>query len=353
MSSPELIGHEDVLAGLWTAAGAGRLPHALLLHGPRGVGKYRAALRLAAGLLCEAGPGPPCERCPACARGRAGSQADLFVLDPTAEELETIPIWRVTPRHDHPGVETVEAFLSLRAREGGWRVVCLRDFDRAHAAAQNALLKILEEPGEATLLVLESSRPRQLLETIRSRCVAVRLEAVGVEATAELLADAGVERADALRLARWSEGAPGRAHELLREGALETVELLSGVLDGRIAPLTASARLQEAGGEFPGATDAARARSKARAAVVCALELARDLQRFEHGVEPADLAHGAALAARGRVGARPVARAVDALLRARQDVEANLSPPGILDRTALALARVNAARRGTTEGVAR
>lgn len=338
MSSSELIGQGEVLAGLWSAAEGGRLPHALLFHGPRGVGKFQASLRLAHGLLCDAGPGPPCGTCKACACLRGGSHADLHVLDPAAEGLETIPIWRVTPRHDHPGVVTVEEFLSLRAREGGWRVVCLRDFDRAHHATQNALLKTLEEPGEATLLVLESSRPRQLLETIRSRCVGVSLAAPGTAAAARVLEAAGVGMADAARLGRWSAGAPGRAHELLREGALEMQPLLVAVLQGTLDPLRAAESLAEVRGDFAGGTDSARARQRVRAAVVLALELARDLLRLEHGVEPAALAHGQALEAWTPVGGVPIARTVDALLRARQDVEANLSPPGILDRTALALA---------------
>ncbi|MDP6408939.1 MAG: hypothetical protein QGI46_06155 [Planctomycetota bacterium] len=348
MSSSELIGHAEVLTGLWTAAAAGRLPHALLFHGPRGVGKFQAAVRLARGLLCDGGPGPPCGSCGACARLRAGTLADLHLLDPEDEGLETIPIWRVTPRHDHPGVTTVEEFLSLRAREGGWRVVCLRDFDRAHAAAQNALLKTLEEPGEATLLVLESSRPGQLLETIRSRCVAVRLEAVGVAETADLLEAAGVASGDAACLGRWSGGAPGRAHELLREGALEMQPLLAEVLRGTVEPLQAAARLAEVRGDLSGGTDAARARARTRAAVVLALELARDLLRLEHGVEATTLAHGSTLEGWAGVGGARVARTVDALLQARQDVEANLSPPGILDRTALALAESSTAARPVT-----
>ena len=102
----ELLGHEEVLRGLWRAAGQGRLPHALLLEGPAGIGKFGAALRLVRGLLCErAGPeGGPCDRCPACKKVLSGNHLDVFVLDvahedvPESRRQERIRIDRVVRR---------------------------------------------------------------------------------------------------------------------------------------------------------------------------------------------------------------------------------------------------------------
>ena len=159
----EVLGHADLLAGLGRAARAQRLPHALLFAGPRGVGKFRAARRLANALLCAA-PGAlemgPCGACGPCKRVRAGSHPDLFVIDllelPADERPDVIPIGRFVRREGAEAWDgpTVDEFLALRAAEGGWRVVLVREMERANVSAQNSILKMLEEPGERVLWVL-------------------------------------------------------------------------------------------------------------------------------------------------------------------------------------------------------
>ena len=93
--SSELLGHGELLEGLFRAARAGRLGHALLFHGPEGVGKFLAAHELARGLLCERGPAPACGSCAACRWLAAGSHADLFVIDALEEGEEQILVDRV------------------------------------------------------------------------------------------------------------------------------------------------------------------------------------------------------------------------------------------------------------------
>jgi DNA polymerase-3 subunit delta' len=357
-AEPLLRGHDAVLEGLWRATERGRLPHALLFQGPAGVGKFRAAQRFAAGLLCERGPGAPCGACGACRRRLAGSHGGLYVLDPGALQLETIPIHYVTPRDDHRDVHTIEEFLALRAADGGWRVVVLRDFDRAGTNTQNALLKTLEEPGRGVVLVLESSRPDLLLETIRSRCVPVAFELLPPEDAAAVLTDAGLATERAALLSRWCEGAPGRALQMDREAAPEMRAALEALLTGGIDGLEAAARLTAVDGAFEGKSALAAARARARPALDLALAVGRDLARRAAGVPAEALPHGD-LAARvvvpeaGRPTPGAIAAAVDALARARQDVDLNLDPAAILDRAMLALERLARSARALPRSPAR
>ncbi len=343
------LAHGAILAGLWRAARAGRLPHALLFEGPSGVGKFATARRLAMGLLCAEGPGDPCGACGPCKRFSSGdwrgNHPDVHVVDPLAEEQEIIKVERVAEREG--GAESIEAFLDLRALEGGPRVVLIREAQRMNAHAQNALLKTLEEPAPGTLLVLESDRPELLLETLRSRCVRVRFGRLAEADAARILGAAGIEREEAVRLARWCRGSPGDALDLARRGGAELKTLLCDVLHGRRAPVEAARAVFKLEGDFDGATPRAQERDRARAVLDLALAIAADARRHAAGVPREELAHGDALS---EGVPRSLGReALLALLLARADVDRNLGPAAAVERSMLVLARgarVPSARRG-------
>jgi DNA polymerase III delta' subunit len=330
------LGHDDVVHGLWRAADLGRLPHALLLEGVAGIGKFRAALWLVQGLFCDArgmGEGP-CGRCGPCRRVAARSHPDLFVLDPLELELESIPIGAIVEREDDH--DPVCNFLALRAMEGGLRAVVVREFERANVQAQNALLKTLEEPGASTLLLLETSRADLLLDTVRSRCVNVRFEGLSPEQTREILSTHGLTGQRAETLARWAGGSPGRALALERGGAVEMRELLGEVLSGKCDPFEATERLLELPGEFGGKTPTAQVRGRVRAALDLCSAILRDGLRSCAGVGCAELPHGDLVLAHPRSEAfwRGAQQLVVAL---RGEVELNLPPEGLLDRALLVL----------------
>ena len=329
------IGHERQLEGLWAAAREGRLAHALLFSGPAGTGKFLAAETLAAGLLCQRGPGAPCRACGPCKRFAADNHPDVHVVDPVKEELEQIPIKRVARRDDSDG-QTIEEFLSLRAMEGGWRIVLVRESERLNEEAQNALLKTLEEPGRASLLVLECSRVERLLPTILSRVVRVQFEPLPVAEVRAALAADGVAPDVAAAAARIGGGAIGMAHRVVDEHWLERRAALTDCMAGRASAWEALQALDELPGEFPGKTAAAKARNEARATLDLALALLRDAARLEAGLDPAAVPHGDAL-----VGLPPRLAGRDVLervLAARQDVDLNLAPDAALERMLLALA---------------
>ena len=336
--------HDAIVLRLWAAARAGRLPHALLFEGRRGIGKFAAASWLAAGCLCARGPGEPCGVCGPCRRvasgGEESNHPDLFVIDPLAEDEEQIKIERITERErrDSP-LPSLEEFLGLRPLEASLRPVLVRESHRMNTAAQNALLKTLEEPREGTVIVLETHRPSGLLATIRSRCIRIRFDAPAREPCEEVLRAAGQEPESARVFARLADGAPGVALELARTGAREALRTLSGVAAGKRAPQAAAEELWEIEGEFPGRTEGAKDRARARAAVELVQGLVGDALRLSVGVEAERLPLGEeARELAARLGERELARRLRTLARIRADIDRNLNAPGTVGRALLVLA---------------
>ena len=165
-----------------------RLHHALLIHGPAGVGKLALAERFALHLLCEAaGTTPkPCGACDGCRWFVAGSHPDFRRLEPEAlarrgmEDGEAEPGVPAAPKASKPSqeikvdqVRALDGFLSLRSHRGGRRIVLVHPAEAMNQNAANALLKALEEPQPGAHFILVSHRPARLLPTVRSRCAAV------------------------------------------------------------------------------------------------------------------------------------------------------------------------------------
>ena len=332
--------HGDAIEGLWHAAKVGRLPHALSFEGPEGVGKFRAALWFAAGLLCAQGPGRPCGVCGPCKRvssgGNLGNHPDLLVIDPIEDGEERIRVARIAQRSDGDADDrSLEAFLDLRALEGGYRPVIVRESHRMNVAAQNALLKTLEEPRPGTLLILETHRPEILLPTIRSRVVRLRFEPLSDEECQAVLAENGIEPEAASELTRVAKGSPGRALVLAERNALVARDILLEVARGARPTVGAAALLWDLEGRFPGKTPAAKARERVRMSLDLAVDLSRERLAFQAGV-PAD-----ALAFGDAVATLPEAQGLEAglekLMECRGDVDRNLGPEAILDRALLVL----------------
>ncbi len=349
----EPFGHRALADKLWAAAAAERLPHALLIEGDEGIGKFVMMKWLAAGLFCKDGPGVPCGSCGPCKRvasgGQQGNHGDLLTIDPVSEGEERIRVARIALRSDATGKESslcLESFLDLTSVEGGRRVVLIRECQRMTVSAQNALLKTLEEPRPGTLIVMETHRPLGLLTTIRSRCISVRLEPLAREQCAEVLAARGLDAGQAALLARMASGSPGRALAWHRQGALALRGLLLECLQRRLPPLTVAPALWELEGEFEGDKPTALARSRARFVLQMALELLRDHRRAEQGLGLDALPHGDIVELE-RLGFDPlaVARVREGILTCRADVDRNLSPEGVLERAMLQLSQAAHSRR--------
>lgn len=141
-------------------ADSGRLPHALLISGPRGIGKRSLVDALAARTLCAEPGAMACGRCHSCRMLASGYHPDLVCVE-LEEGKRQIRI---------DAIREVNHFVAQTAQQGGYRVILIAPAEALNVAAANALLKSLEEPGTRTLFLLLSDIPSRLLPTIRSRC---------------------------------------------------------------------------------------------------------------------------------------------------------------------------------------
>jgi DNA polymerase-3 subunit delta' len=217
----------------------GQAPHSVLLVGPGSVGKTTLALDLAAGLLCN-NPDPaarPCRACRGCRQVASGNHPDLHRLAPEGPGGQI----RIGKAGDpEPGtVRHIIGELSLLPVEGGARVVIVEGAHRLNEDAQNAFLKMLEEPPAGVTIILCADDEECLLPTVRSRCVRIRLGAVGGREIEHWLGELGVADAPrAARLARLAEGRPGLALAYARSVDAERLrgEMARGILDMLAAP---------------------------------------------------------------------------------------------------------------------
>lgn len=185
----------------------GRLPHALLLTGPEGVGQGRLALRLAQAVLCHQprADGQPCGHCASCRPFLIGAHPDFTELMPE-EEGKAIKV---------EAVRDFCAALHLTSQFGHGKVGIIEPADAMNTASANALLKTLEEPPAGTLIVLLSSHPARLPITVRSRCQRWTLEAPERAVAVEWLArQPQVAAEDPALLLDLVEGRPLAALEL-------------------------------------------------------------------------------------------------------------------------------------------
>ncbi|MFO1396977.1 MAG: DNA polymerase III subunit delta' [Burkholderiales bacterium] len=145
-------------------------PHALLIAGPRGIGKRTLALNFAKALLCEAprADGLACGACPGCGYADAGQHPDLRLVEPIERDEEG-----EEKRLDQIRIEFIRdltEWAQVTAHRGRAKVAVIYPAELMNPAAANALLKTLEEPPPETYLLLVAHQPGRVPATLRSRC---------------------------------------------------------------------------------------------------------------------------------------------------------------------------------------
>ncbi|MGQ0484838.1 MAG: DNA polymerase III subunit delta' [Hyphomicrobiales bacterium] len=213
-----LHGHGAAEARLLRALRSGKLHHAWLLTGPRGIGKATLAYRFARYLLQfpEANGRASLQVAPEVSTARqiaAGAHPDLLVVERAYDAKNK----RVKSEIAVDDARLAGNFFALTAGAGGWRIAIVDTADDLNNESSNALLKILEEPPSRSVFLLVSHRPGTLLRTIRSRCIRLDLAPLNLDDTMRVLHEVS-ETADEEQLRRAAElsgGSPGRALELL------------------------------------------------------------------------------------------------------------------------------------------
>lgn len=222
-----------------------RLPQALLVHGPRGIGKLAMAEQFAQLLLCETAGAlhAPCGTCDGCRWFVVGSHPDFRRLEPeslerlresTHEQDEASPAASKTQKPSTEiridQVRSLDSFLNLRSHRGRQRVVLVHPAEDMNRNAANALLKGLEEPQGQVHFILVAHRPAGLLPTIRSRCVALPVALPDLEAAGSWLKAQGTP--DWAAWLAFAGGGPLRALEYASEAG-ESVARLRNALQAK------------------------------------------------------------------------------------------------------------------------
>src|SRR5207249_3323970 len=176
MTFAEVTGQTHVVRTLTNALASGRTAHAYLFSGMRGVGKTTMARILAEALNCEKGPTPtPCLTCVSCREIGAGMSFDVMEIDgASSNSVDDVREMRET-------VRTAPA-------HGRYRVYIIDEVHMLSAAANNALLKVLEEPPAHVVFVFATTEPHKVLQTLLDRCQRYEMRAIGPEDVAARVA---------------------------------------------------------------------------------------------------------------------------------------------------------------------
>lgn len=237
--NPLSLGFEAQEEFLLTLFNNGKMPHALIFSGAEGIGKQTFAFRLARFLLSQTiadpnqdalfaskEPAQPSsfdigEDAPVFRRVAAGGHSDFHLVDRQFDENKGVYKGGVEVAE----VRKVAPFLRKTAAEGGWRVVIVNDADTMNRNAQNAILKILEEPPEYTLLILVTHRVGALIPTIRSRARVINFQSLSMDNMQALLQKHGhaLGPGELQALYTLSEGSIGRALSFIDEGGLDVM----------------------------------------------------------------------------------------------------------------------------------
>jgi DNA polymerase-3 subunit delta' len=323
------------------------LTPSLLFSGPEGVGKRLTAISTAQGLNCtnpisEPRPGSQpgtsvaqeftpasigCGNCPACRRIERGVHPDVQTIEPG--DMGSIKIEQVREAIDR---------AVYRPFEGRRRVTIVDQADALVDAAQNALLKTLEEPLPASVFILVTSRPDMLLPTVRSRCAHLRFGRLQVAEVAEVLERGHkYSHEDALTAAAASDGSVGRALDLEAGDFADARSDAENLL--QVAGRDPRTRLERGKALLKGGGTPSEEREHLGARLLAMTSVLRDAGLLTSGADNqllANLDRRTALDSLARsLGTDRVERAFAAVVTAQDALDRNVSPKVVADWLAI------------------
>jgi DNA polymerase III subunit delta' len=282
----DIIGHRRLTALLARAIVRESLPPTLLFAGPSGVGKWAVARATAQAVNCLDPLRPAgdlaidaCGQCRSCDRIARGMHVDVPMLEP--DDRASI---KVEP------VREMLSTISYRPFEGRRRVVLIREADTLEPAAQNSLLKSLEEPPPGTMFILATAVPGVLLPTVRSRCMRLRFgRLTAADVAAGLTRDHDYSDAEARAAAPLADGSLGQALALIDNDLSMFRDLAIGLLRNSANRADAQSRVQAAAPLHTGKKE--RAREDVAIILRLMASMLRDLEAINAGADRAVLAN--------------------------------------------------------------
>ncbi|MDE2446760.1 MAG: hypothetical protein KGO94_11310, partial [Alphaproteobacteria bacterium] len=217
--TPDVIGHSEAIARFTHSLGTGKLHHAWLIHGTKGIGKATLAYHFAALILGHKNP--------AQAQRWIASHAhpDLFVLERQLNDSKPPKLRTEISVHDARKLSEFFAHTS----SSGWRVAIVDSADDLNAESANALLKLVEEPPANCVLLLVCNHPGRVLRTMKSRCMRLGLTGLTEAEVEQVVANLPLPtppEPDALEMAvQLAGGSPGRALSLLTSEGAKSFDL--------------------------------------------------------------------------------------------------------------------------------
>ena len=198
----ELTGREDTIEFFQNTIRNDKVASAYILSGEKGSGKKAIASLYAATLLCEKEGVDPCGACISCRKAFADSHPDIIYVTHEKPDLITVDEIR------EQVVETVD----IRPYEGKYKVYIIDDAQKMNNQAQNALLKVIEEPPEYVVILLLATNSKMLLATIESRCIVIDMKMVPTDLIKDhLIRNNHLSESEANIIAAYANGNMGKA----------------------------------------------------------------------------------------------------------------------------------------------
>jgi DNA polymerase III subunit delta' len=330
----DILDQKHAVQWLQRAYEVDRLPHGLIFAGPTGVGKGTTAAALGALVLCENPQrDDSCGKCESCRLVAAGNHPDYRVI---MKELIRSYDKTGESKAVEFSIEVIRHELVERAGRttvmGRGKMFVIERAEMMTLAAQNAMLKVLEEPAERNIIVLLTDQPTLLLPTVRSRCQLVRFAPLPEEMVRRELEKRGIDERLAASAATLSEGSLGIAIKWIEDGVVTPAEELIGKLQsaGKGTPLSGLADWLKK------AADAYAEKQLKRDELTSKAQAARDglavylrvaAEHFRRLLERSASADDTERAA----------SAIDAITRAEQYLDSYVNTPLVLQQLTLAL----------------
>src|SRR3972149_10929022 len=219
MSFAEITGQDRAINILKRSIANDHIAHSYLFHGPDGAGKKCVAISFAMAMNCTEAEGDACGQCTSCRKISSGIHPDFTLLDGESGEIKI------------SAIRDVINSMVYKPLEAKKRVVIVNGAERFNISSSNAFLKTLEEPPADTVIILISSSPDMLLQTILSRCQKVSFSQIPPHIITGILMDkVGIEEDQAEFVAHMSDGSPGKAISLSSEDVQQTrLEIMNGL----------------------------------------------------------------------------------------------------------------------------